>query len=172
MLSSDVAVQTSLLFFDFFQPCCFVLSCACFRSFDTCLKMLIPFIGGVGVGVVVCVCVTRQLGLDDNRDMYNIVLSFGTPIETWNTERKKKKYTNTKQTVQYLDLLITRSYTVLPGITSSKDMFILYYNRLHCRLDISRQSSDLFDICESKKEKKKKQSLPSEIPIFTSNSPT
>lgn len=47
--------------------------------------MLIPFIGGVGVsvgvgvgvGVVVCgVCVTRQLGLDDNRGMYNIVLFF------------------------------------------------------------------------------------------------
>lgn len=37
--------------------------------------MLIPFIGGVGVGV--CVCVTRQFGLDDNRDMYNIALSFG-----------------------------------------------------------------------------------------------
>lgn len=86
MLWSDV-VQTSLLFFDFFQPCCSVLSCACFRSFDICLKMLIPFIGGVGV--VVCVCVTRQLGLDDNRDMYNIALSFGTPIETCNTEKKK-----------------------------------------------------------------------------------
>lgn len=172
MLSSDVAVQTSLLFFlTFSNPV--VLFCLALASvLLTRPKMLIPFIGGVGVGVVVCVCVTRQLGLDDNRDMYNIVLSFGTPIETWNTERKKKKYTNTKQTVQYLDLLITRSYTVLPGITSSKDMFILYYNRLHCRLDISRQSSDLFDICESKKEKKKKQSLPSEIPIFTSNSPT
>lgn len=46
--------------------------------------MLIPFIGGVGV----CVCVTRQLGLDDNRDMYNIALSFGTPIETCRTKKK------------------------------------------------------------------------------------
>lgn len=51
--------------------------------------MLIPFIGGVGV--VVCVCVTRQLGLDDNRDMYNIVLSFGTPIETLEYRKKKGK---------------------------------------------------------------------------------
>lgn len=49
--------------------------------------MLIPFIGGIGVGVGVCVCVTRQLGLDDNRDMYNIALSFGTPIETCRTKK-------------------------------------------------------------------------------------
>lgn len=127
--------------------------------------MLIPFIGGVGV----CVCVTRQLGLDDNRDMYNIALSFGTPIETCRT----KKNTNIKPTVQHLDLLITRSYTVLPGITSSKYMSILYHNRLHCRLDIGRQSSGLFDMrAKKKKKEKKKQSLPSEIPIFTSNSPT
>lgn len=110
--------------------------------------MLIPFIGGVGV----CVCVTRQLGLDDNRDMYNIALSFGTPIETCRT----KKNTNIKPTVQHLDLLITRSYTVLPGITSSKYMSILYHNRLHCRLDISRQSSGLFDM-RAKKQKKEKR---------------
>lgn len=49
--------------------------------------MLIPFIGGVGVGV--CVCVTRQLGLDDNRDMYNIVLSFGPT--SWNLQYRERK---------------------------------------------------------------------------------
>lgn len=36
-------------------------------------------------------------------------------------------------------------------------MSILYHNRLHCRLDISHQSSDLFDICGSKKSEKKKE---------------
>lgn len=36
-------------------------------------------------------------------------------------------------------------------------MSILYHNRLYCRLDISHQSSDLFDICDSKKSERKKE---------------
>lgn len=75
------------LYFTFSNPV--VLFCLALASvlLTHVLKMLIPFIGGVGVGVGVCVCVTRQLGLDDNRDMYNIALSFGTPIETCRTKK-------------------------------------------------------------------------------------